>query len=378
MNPQNPEELAEALRSAAARGGPISLGGSFTKQAMGGPPTAAETTISTAALNRVLQYEPGDLTISVEAGIAHSELSRILGEHRQMLPLDPPFSARATAGGILAANTSGPRRRLYGTARDFVIGMKFATLDGKLIQSGGMVVKNVAGLDMAKLMIGSFGTLAAIAVANFKVVPIPACSRTLVLAFDSPDSAIVARNRILSSVLQPAAIDLLNPQAAVRLGFDGFRLLVQAAGNAAVIERYSRELRGAEVIEDEAGTQVWRRIQDFTPEWLAENPEGAVVRVSCLLTQIQPVMEAMNVAAVARAGSGVVYGYFPGYEDAVEWVRSAARRGWKALVEFAPPEKKQAADLWPEPGSDLAIMERVKQLFDPHRLLNPGRLYGRI
>ena len=86
-----------------------------------------------------------------------------------MVPLDPPFSAGATVGGVVASNSSGPRRRLYGTARDLVIGMQFATLEGKLVQSGGMVVKNVAGLDMAKLMIGSFGTLAAIAVVNFKL-----------------------------------------------------------------------------------------------------------------------------------------------------------------------------------------------------------------
>ena len=90
-----------------------------------------------------------------------------------MVPLDPPFAEAATVGGVVAANSSGPRRRLYGTARDLVIGMQFATLEGKLVQSGGMVVKNVAGLDMAKLMIGSFGTLAAIAVVNFKLLPMP-------------------------------------------------------------------------------------------------------------------------------------------------------------------------------------------------------------
>src|SRR5256886_13255208 len=100
-----------------------------------------------------------------------------------MVPLDPPFSQGATVGGVIASNTSGPRRRLYGTARDLVIGMTFATLEGKLVQSGGMVVKNVAGLDMGKLMIGSFGTLAAIAVVNFKLLPMPAANATFVIPF---------------------------------------------------------------------------------------------------------------------------------------------------------------------------------------------------
>src|SRR5258708_4882188 len=152
---------------------------------MAGPMNPADVTVSTAALDRVLKYEPRDLTISVEAGVRYRDLRRVLAGHGQMLPLDPPFAKDATIGGIVAANTSGPRRRLYGTARDMVIGMTFATLQGKLVNSGGMVVKNVAGLDMAKLMIGSFGTLAAIAVVNFKVFPIPVGSRTFVMEFAS-------------------------------------------------------------------------------------------------------------------------------------------------------------------------------------------------
>src|SRR5579864_9533680 len=147
---------------------------------MAGPIRDSDVTIATGGLDRVLEYDPRDLTISVEAGITYGELSRILAEHRQMIPLDPPFSDRATIGGIVAANVSGPRRRLYGTARDMVIGMTFATMEGKLIRTGGMVVKNVAGLDMGKLMIGSFGTLAAIAVVNFRVHPMPERTRTFV------------------------------------------------------------------------------------------------------------------------------------------------------------------------------------------------------
>src|SRR3984893_10775611 len=148
-------------------------------------------------MGRILQYEPRDLTISVEAGMRYSDLSNVLAQNRQMIPLDPPFANNATIGGILAANNSGPRRRLYGTARDLVIGMKFATLEGKLVQSGGMVVKNVAGLDMGKLMIGSFGTLAAIAVVNFKLTPSPEVERSFLLPFETLAAAIAARNRIL-------------------------------------------------------------------------------------------------------------------------------------------------------------------------------------
>src|SRR5579885_1927297 len=194
-------------------------------------------------MRRLIEYEPRDLTISVEAGMSFAELERTLAANRQMIPLDPGWED-STVGGVIAANLSGPRRRLYGTARDMIIVMSFATLEGKLIRTGGMVVKNVAGLDMAKLMIGSFGTLAAIAVVNFKVTPMPEVERSFLLPFESAGLAIEARNRILSSSLQPAALDLLNPLAGETVGNRAWVLVVRAAGNAAAAERYERELAG--------------------------------------------------------------------------------------------------------------------------------------
>lgn len=375
LTPQTPEELAEALGAAGAAGKTITLGGRFSKQHMGGPVAPSEITVRTAGLRRVLEYEPSDLTVSVEAGVPFAELRGLLAANRQMVPLDPPFSEEGTVGGVVAANLSGPRRRLYGTARDLVIGMRFATLEGKLVESGGMVVKNVAGLDMAKLMIGSFGTLAAMAVINFKLVPMASHSRSFLLGFESAAQAIAARDAVLKGVLQPAAIDLLNPPAAGRLGRQGYLLVIQASGNAAVIERYSRELKEAQGAEEEA---LWQAIENFTPRFLAGHPEGAVVRVSGTLRQVQAVLESMSVAAVARAGSGVCYGYFPDCESAEAWMKEAGGRGWKAVIEFAPPTRKEKLDLWPSPGDDLEVMKRVKQMFDPSYLLNRGRLYGRI
>src|ERR1700733_11734258 len=136
--PGSPEELAQCLAEAGSRNQRITLLGHCTKGRRGGPIAQSDVTISTAGLNKVLQYEPRDLTISVEAGISYCELSRVLAEHQQMIPLDPPFSDRASIGGIVASNSSGPRRRGYGSARDMVIGMTFATLAGKLIPNGGV------------------------------------------------------------------------------------------------------------------------------------------------------------------------------------------------------------------------------------------------
>jgi glycolate oxidase FAD binding subunit len=359
--------LAQSLAGCSMAGRTIQLGGSFSKNGMAGPVEPADAVISTSAMTRVLQYEPADLTISVEAGMRWADLTRLLENNRQMIPLDPPFFDSATVGGVVAANTSGPRRRLYGTARDVIIGMKFATLEGKLVHSGGMVVKNVAGLDMAKLMIGSFGTLAAIAVVNFKLAPIPSATRTFVLSHRTLDEAVATRNRILRSVLQPAALDLLNPAAAARLGLDGYCVLAQAGGSEKVMERYSSELAGAEPQND----SLWTRVREFTPDWLRDNPQGAVARLSTTLEGVAGAISSAAGPAVARAGTGVVYVY---YSDAAE----AKVNGQKGAIEFAPESAKRSLTLWPQPGSDFPVMSKIKQMFDPKLLLNRGRLYGRI
>lgn len=337
LRPENPEQLAALLRETASAHRTIRLGGAFSKDRLGAVPTPADVTISTSSMNRLLQYEPRDLTISVEAGMPFSELTRLLADQHQMLPLDPPWLRESTVGGVLATNLSGPRRRLYGTARDMVIGMTFATLEGKLINSGGMVVKNVAGLDMAKLMIGSFGTLAAIATVNFKVFPAPAATRDFVMEFATAAEAFDERDRILNSVLQPAAIDIVNwPR--------GFRLLVRASGNDAVLARYARELPQARAGSDDE----WDAICEFSHRFLAANPAAKVVPMTMPLSKMCAAAETLNVPFIARAGSGVMYAHHA--LDAPETPLSG----------------------------DFATMTKVKEMFDPERLLNRGRLHGRI
>jgi len=344
---------------------------------MAGPIQPADATISTTGMTRVLQYEPRDLTISVEAGMRYTDLNRLVAQNHQMVPLDPPFSETATIGGILSANTSGPRRRLYGTARDLVIGMTFATLEGKLVQSGGMVVKNVAGLDMSKLMIGSFGTLAAIAVANFKLLPRPAVEATFLLPFETLDEAIAARDHILKGVIAPSAIDLLNSLAAGQLGHKGHLLALQVGGNAAVVRRARGEFAASDLVTLEGVEELrfWRHVENYTPSFLEKFAHGVVVRCSCTLGQVKDVMASLETAAIARAGSGVCYGYFNRVDSAARWIATAAERGWKAVMEFTPEDQKARLDLWPSPGNDFAMMKKVKRMFDPSHLLNRGRLF---
>ncbi len=256
--------------------------------------------------------------------------------------------------------------------------MKFATLEGKLVQSGGMVVKNVAGLDMGKLMIGSFGTLAAIATVNFKLLPKPAVERTALLSFDTLTAAIEARDRVIRSVLQPEAVDLLNPLVCAQIGQRGYVLAVQFGGNAAVAERYERELGASTILDDAEQTKFWRTIQNYSQKFIEKVADGVVVRVSCTIGQVPEVMQSFEVPALARAANGVCYGYFHRTEAAVKWMAVAKRQPWRAVIEFAPEAEKAKLDLWPSPGSDFAMMKKVKHMFDPRNLLNHGRLYRLI
>src|SRR5665213_1362661 len=327
---------------------------------MAGPVEPADVRISTAGMRRVLQYEPRDLTISVEAGIPFAELNASLARHGQMIPLDGPYCAEATAGGVVAANISGARRRLYGTARDLVIGMKFATLDGKLVQSGGMVVKNVAGLDMGKLMIGSFGTLAAIARVNFKLIPRPAASRTLIFSFDDVHTVMQARDAANKGILNPVAVDVLNPILSAQLNLaspplKGFLLAMSFAGNEAVIERSNRAAEAlgiARALTAEEESRFWSALRNVTPKHMEKFRDGAVCRVSATLSDCGEALASVEGPGHALAGSGIVRGWFSRPDAAARWLAAAAKRGWNGVVEFSSDSIKPQIVLWPTPGGD--------------------------
>jgi glycolate oxidase FAD binding subunit len=360
VKPTTEAELTGALLAAASRREIIHLFGAGSKLFSAGLVERPQLELSMRDMNRVLKYEPSDLTISVEAGLPWAHLAQLLSENRQTVPLDPPSFHRATVGGVVAANISGPRRRLYGTARDLVIGMRFATLEGKIVQTGGMVVKNVAGLDMAKLLIGSWGTLAAITTVNFKLIPLPLEHRTFVLEFDKAAEAVAARDRILKSVLQPAALDIFSDG-------NGYRLLIEAGGNTAMMERYEKELgvRGDPDFD-------WTAIREFTPRFTEQHQHASVARVSSTLSEVRSVLESTRHPVICRAGNGVSYLHFQVIDEAKEWADRADRQNFHFVFEHGLSRDSKSF------AADFGMMEKVKSLFDPQSLLNPGRLYGRI
>ncbi|MBV9301357.1 MAG: FAD-binding oxidoreductase [Acidobacteriaceae bacterium] len=381
--PSTAQDLSQVLHQAASHSQRMRVIGHDSKRMMSGPVAPADIALSTAKLTRILQYEPNDLTISVEAGMPLAQVQALLANHNQMIALDPPFLSQATVGGVIASNSSGPMRRGFGTARDLVIGMTFATLDGKLISTGGMVVKNVAGLDIGKLMIGSFGTLGVITSVNFRLHARPPETRTFLFSLPDLQTAIKKRDSILASVLQPFAIDLISPAAAIRLGFRDFLLAVRASGSSAVLQRYSRDLSGSAELTEGQDADFWGQVREFAPEFLARQPEGVVLRVSTTLADIPALLRLISGPAISRAGSGITYVYLSSWRSVPPLWTAAVQGGWIIAVEFSPDDGRNANELLllPSMGGTtncFAMMKKVKQMFDPQSLLNRGRLYGRI
>lgn len=182
------------------------------------------------------------------------------------------------------------------------------------------------------------------------------------------------RDRILQGVLQPAALDLLNPQAAAMVGLEGWTLLLEAVGSQRVIDRYVRELAEAQTMDG----GIWRSVREYVPEFLQRHPLGAVVRVSTPLQGLAAILAEAPVPVVARAGNGVAYACFPDCQSAYGWLKPAAARGVKGVVEAVPPQSCRGEEQWPNPQDDLVVMEKIKRMLDPGNLLNAGRLYGRL
>ncbi|HEU0168162.1 MAG TPA: FAD-binding oxidoreductase, partial [Chloroflexota bacterium] len=240
--PSSTAEAAAVVREAADNGWAVLPRGGGTQLDLGAPPRAFDVALCLANLNRVVEYEPADLVVTVEAGIRLGELQRILGEHGQFLALDPPLAEKATIGGILAANASGPQRVRYGTARDLLLGIKVVTADGRVTKSGGRVVKNVTGYDMGKLYTGSLGTLGLIAEASFKLAPLPQREATVLASFADVPSAYTAARTLYKSALPLRACELLSPAAH---SGDGCTLAVWLGGGEASVERQVRDVSAA-------------------------------------------------------------------------------------------------------------------------------------
>src|SRR5262245_57978118 len=224
--PGSVDEVRGIVGLAGEEGIPLIPWGGGTAAIVGTPAATMGIVLGLGRLDRFVEHEPGDLTATAQAGMTFARFQATLRLHGQWLSLDPPDAERATVGGVIAANASGPRRHLYGTARDQLIGVTVVTADGAIVRGGGKVVKNVAGYDLPKLFVGSYGTLGVIVEATVKLRPLPDQERLVCVPFDRLKDAGAAVKALLAGDLIPNAIELLDAAAAAALGVESPALVV--------------------------------------------------------------------------------------------------------------------------------------------------------
>src|SRR5262245_21082147 len=316
IEPESASELAVALASASRDRLATIIRGGGTKIDWGRTPVAVDLVVSTARLDNTIVHRHGDLTATVHAGITLSRLNQELTRYGQWLPIDSAFD-EATIGGIVASNDAGPLRHRYGTPRDLLIGVNLAMADGRLVKAGGHVVKNVAGYDLGRLISGSFGTLAVIVDATFKLLPIPQASATLVASYTDAERLAHDAALIAASQVEPLAFDVRMSASDARPTISNAdvacQLLVRLASSPSVVEAQiesARRLvpRDAEVVGGEAESALWT--EQVRLPWTGA---GAVVRVAwlpsklaeviALVHEVQP-MASGRFSMVGRAGVG--------------------------------------------------------------------------
>jgi len=397
--PETSEEIAAVLRLAHARELAVVPMGSGRRLSFGNLLERVDILLSTRRMTRILEYEPADLTASVEAGCTLMAFNRVALPHRQWLPFDPPDADRATLGGIAAVDDFGPLRHGYGRPRDAVIGLEVVQADGTRIRAGGRVVKNVTGYDLNKLFVGSFGTLGVLVRVNFKLRPYPEAEATT-LFFDSEWERLESGARqILQSELLPAALMLVNEEAMSALLPDHprkallARFLETAPAVVYQMERAKALARSLSLelveLKDEASRSIWEklgRLHRLLPTdlrlRLSVLPAHTVEALCAGERALDETLARLHI--LAQPGTGIVHigGELTSAEErtlssvvqAIHHLRRtwAAHRG-RVIVEHAPPEIKRRVDVWGDVGASLPLMRALKHAFDPKRILSPGR-----
>jgi glycolate oxidase FAD binding subunit len=391
VSPSSADQLADALKIANQNGQSVVPIGGGTQLDLGMPPERIDLAIETTALDRVVEYEPADLTVTVETGMRFAELQALLAKQGQFLALDPPAQDGATIGGLLATNASGPLRYAYGSLRDLVLGTRIANPDGTVTHAGGRVVKNVAGYDLNKLYVGSLGTLGILVEVSFKVAPIPPALNTVVGQFGTLDRIGSVVDAVVHSALSPMAIEVLGPGAATASGLPPGDLVVfRIGGYPQAVERQVRDL-AALIVEHggrhvDAPEVVWR---DIARSRIEEQQRDLVLKAAVPLsesTRLVAILEQrlrdLDPIVWAHAGNGVAYAACNSPpSDLIGSLRreiSALGSNASLIVQRCPAVLKRTIDVWGDPGSSIHLMRSLKTQLDPRNTLNPGRYVGGI
>jgi len=437
--PRNVRDVSEVVRMANQENLSIVPRGTGSKIGMGNPPSRLDLVVASSRMDHMLDVDTANLTITVEAGVRFRDIQARLATEEDrcylpledlatsqdelicsdrsnsgcFLPMDPPFSETATIGGIVAANSSGPRRLLYRFPRDLLLGVRFVAANGDIVGTGGKTVKNVSGYDVSKLMIGSAGSLGFICEMTFKLLPLPEKMETLLLSFGSFGDACAVAEALLESTLLPAAVEILNHSACEKLSCREAKDFIPGPYGVAVameafepaVNRMKQEVLALGKRLGASGEGCFREAEHrrfwLTVSHLQTSAAGRLKRpVSFQLIYPVSVMEEVVAFAekllsergvehtlLVHAGTGGCSvtmsgdsggGGAGGAEVSImnELLAQCRERGGNLVIRSAPHDLKRLLKMWGEPGPDLLVMQRIKRELDPSCIFSPGRFVG--
>ncbi|NQW23906.1 MAG: FAD-binding oxidoreductase [SAR202 cluster bacterium] len=417
VRPGNRLQVSEVLRWASAEQVSVLPWGGGTRMGLGNVPRKADLVLDLSRLDRLVDYQPADMTATVEAGVTLASLQEQLAPGGEFVPLESELSSRSTVGGILSVGSGGPLAHAYGLPREWLIGVSVLSADGIATKSGGKVVKNVTGYDLNKLYTGSLGTLGVIVEASFKLLPIDREAGALMASFPSLSSALSAGQKLLHSPAAPMGYQSVTSGASRRLQ-DSLNAASQDLGlgdpeTALSFAFYSgranataRRLEEGAALLLSAGANAVQRVEGPASNgllrWITDAPSEMSPRSALMMKLSVPSKAAPSTSAessditlfgnrpeqLADPGFGTIRLFWPqapgGAEeqpflDAIKQTQQIAHRyGGSAVVEQCPLPIKGNIDVWGDAPDSLAIMRRIKDKFDPAGILNPGRFLGGI
>jgi glycolate oxidase FAD binding subunit len=397
VQPTTEDGVAAVVRAVGGQGGALVPCGNATHLDIGFPPRRYDVALCTNRLSRIVAHDAEDLTVTAEAGVALHDLNAQLQKAGQWLPFDPSRGGDVTVGGLIASDRNGPLRLAYGKVRDFLIGLRVVVADGTIVRGGGKVVKNVAGYDLPKLFIGSFGTLGIIVEATFKVRPKPRDMRLYVIPIRSVAEATQKAMHLLRGRSVPVLLEAVNELAAETIGLPTGAALVAACAGSEADTTAQESLLRAET--DDRLTRWEGSEMESLLNALRNFPQPAdeevlVVRLSVRPAELPGLLQRIEAEAKARhispeiaahAGNGVAWLQLSADVDLpsvalfAEWIRLHARQsgGW-LVFETLPRRLRGQVDPWGFSGPTLPLMAAIKQKLDPNRILSPGRFVGGI
>ncbi len=402
FKPSNSAEVEAAVKWAAAEREPLQIAGQNSKRSLGRPVQAARV-LSLSDLSGVTLYEPEELILSAKAGTPIADIESLLEDNGQELafePMDPgPMlgakAGQGTLGGIVATNLSGPRRLKAGAARDHILGIEAVSGRGEIYKAGGRVVKNVTGYDLARGLAGSWGTLSVLTEITLKVMPRAETEETLVLSgLDDRESVEIMSEAMGSSaeVSSAAYVPADGTKGKSFAGFDPFdksvtALRVEGFGSSVSyrltkLRDLFRSRGDIEILDEQGSRSFWRDIRDVTR--FADMTEAALWKVSVAPTAASRLMDLIRQQTATRFyfdwGGGLIWLCFEDQKPRLDMMRKAVANvgGHATLMRASEPVRSASSVFQPQPEALAALTRRLKAQFDPHGILNPGRMYAGV